>query len=78
MARTMYKLDEDDLGFHVVVWDVKRDRLERTLAASVSAGVAGAAYDQAVIDYGQDGQQQILLKHGARVMRDSTRSKVKT
>jgi hypothetical protein len=76
MARTMYELDEDDLSFHVVEWDRGRERLVRTLSASVSINLAIAAYDQVLKDY--EGHDRLfLLKQGARVIREGVTTKAK-
>lgn len=74
MAKTIYTLDADDLGFHVVEWDTKRDKLVRTHSANVSINLAIAAYDQVLQDYaGYD--RRFVLKLGARVIRDSAEPK---
>lgn len=73
MAKTIYALDDEDLGFHVAEWDTKRDKLVRTHSENVSINLAIAAYDQVLKDYaGYD--RRFLLKLGARVIRDSAKS----
>jgi hypothetical protein len=75
---SLYPLDPEDLGFHVVVWDTARERCARTLSANVSIDLAIAAYNSALIYYRHHGER-ILLKIGARVIRDSAKlSQVKS
>lgn len=69
---SLYPLDPEDLGFHVVIWDTKKDVPQRTLSANVSIDLAIAAYNSALIYYRHHGER-ILLKIGARVIRDSAK-----
>jgi len=69
---SLYPLDPDDLGFHVVIWDTKREVCQRTLSANVSIDLAIAAYESALTYYRQH-NERILLKIGARVIRDSAK-----
>jgi hypothetical protein len=66
-----YKLDEDDLGYQVVLWNSQRDIPDRTLAAAVGVSIGLAAFYEAVVQY--PAPRRIILKIGARVIRDTER-----
>lgn len=66
----IYKLDDDDLGFQVVLWNDVKDIPGRTLAAAVGISIARAAYFEALNHYTPD-RHRVILKIGMRVICDS-------
>lgn len=59
----------EDLPFTVELWS--GDRLETVLARCSNPLIGGAAYRQAVADYGQ--RQTVMLCHRARIVARSDR-----